>query len=115
MAFKNILVSVAVVAFATSSAYASPLDTTKSGVLLPRNGCYSGGESFTDAGFPAGDTTWITNACLLLAQTYSPSSTKSQCVTGTNTADRVNIDVENNSDNDAALTSAEYVILVLSN
>jgi hypothetical protein len=55
--FKNTLVSVALIAFAAGSVSASPVDTAKSGVLLPRNGCYSGGESFVDAGFPAGDTT----------------------------------------------------------
>jgi hypothetical protein len=41
--------------------------------------------------------------------------TNSQCVTGTNPADRVNVDIENNSDSEASLTSAEYVILVSSN
>jgi len=108
--FKNVLMSIALVTLAAGSASASPVNdrtAAPKNALLPRDGCFSGGESYDDAGFPDTFTTWVTNSCEILAQTYSPSETNSLCVTGQIAANRVNIDIENTSDSDASLTAAD--------
>jgi len=105
--FKNILVSIAVVTVAAGTVSATPVDASKPRTLLPRNGCYSGGESYVSAGFAT--DSWIVGACAAMEVSYSPSQTVSSCVTGSNPSDRVNLSVENTSGDSASLTQATYV------
>ena len=108
--FKTVLTSMALIALAAQTTSATPLDSTKAKTLKARDGCFSGGESYVDAGFP--NTNWIAGACSkVTGKAIDPSSTKSICIPSEDGADaRINFSVENTSSSESTLAQDAYLI-----